>query len=1085
MTNFSKEELRRRIEKKRIEEINSDDKKAIIAHVMWIVTWLLILFVVVIWLLYAHDLPSIKKLSDDALPESVMIYDKKWNELYNLYWKEKRTYVDIWNISQTMKDAIISTEDKTFYKNSWFDFKWIVRAWANYILWKTDRIQWTSTISQQLIRNSFLTQERSIKRKAQEIYLSYQLNSSFTKDKILELYLNKISYGSNAYWIEEASKTFFWKNAKDLWILESSIMASIPKWPTYYSPYNHKDRLMGYLYVYKENTPKDIIKIEQTENPNFYKPLKDKFKAIVADMKFEAINESNVKICKLDRAFFKDDIKIDDNWCVKIDYNYLMTFLNGIQIPYSKLNISNPNSDLSWYILEYNTWRKDFVLWRMLEDLKIKNDDYKNSLIASLDFQFKKYSEKIKYPYFVFYVKEYLENKYWKDFESQWGLKIYTTIDPNLQDKAEELVKKQVETNKTKYWASNAALISLDNKTWQILAMVWWVDYFSSDRWSNVNIITSEKQPWSSFKPIVYSYAISQKPIWPDTPIYDTDTTFAKWNPDNYDQKYMGRMSLRKALWYSRNIPAVKIFFYAWWENEIIKYANSLWIESLNGWSYYGWPLAIWTWEVKPLELAQAYSVFANQWVRKDITPILRIEDKKWNIIENNENSWKKWTQVLSDAAAYIITTILSDPANRPNDFWNNVLTLKDRKVAAKTWTSNKDVTVKWKEKKILPSDLWTAWYTPQITTVVWAWNTDWSPTKWSCDWLNCAAPIWHSYMEYAHKWLPKETFDEPESVIHATISKSSWKLVWDSTPNELKVSSIFAIKPTDYDSWMKQAQVDGLCNWAISDLTPPEAIKTVYLWTSSAPIIDSYDKNWLKTIWGFSLDSWSWSFVSSISDAICERPGLDSAWIMISTTLVDWENINWSKKNVDIRFDATNPIIKIEISKDGQMIKTIPIDNKNWGNIEEIFDFSNDQAWTHKITIKAVDKFYYSKSSIYSLNINQGLNDNFNWNSWTTNENFTENLTLSMQNPIEWDTDISIYNDQFFNLKWIFNVNPDAINIYLNWSIFKIIDSTKSFAIPINEQKDFNVWTYNIKVEWILWSTKTSKNITLTVLSR
>jgi membrane peptidoglycan carboxypeptidase len=422
-------------------------------------------------------------------------------------------------------------------------------------------------------------------------------------------------------------------------------------------------------------------------------------------------------------------------------------------------------------ILEYNTGRKDFVLGRMFEDAKITPIEYQSAFIGGLDFQFRAYQENIKYPHFVFYIKDYLENKYGKDFESQGGLKIYTTIDPKLQDKAEELVKKQVKFNTPKYGAKSAALVSMDNKTGQILAMVGGADYFNGDEDGNVNIITSKRQPGSSFKPIVYTLAISKNPIGPDTPVFDLKTKFGNWEPNNYDENFLGKMNVKKALDYSRNIPAIKMFYLAGGEASVVEFAEALGINSLSKDGGYGAPLAIGTGELKPIELLQAYSVFANGGYKKDINPILKIIDKKGNLIEQfTENSGK---YVVSDASAYIINTILSDASSRPGDFWNNVLTLKDRAVAAKTGTSNKDVS-KGGKKQILPRDLWTAGYTPQITTVVWAGNVDGAETKGTCDGLNCAAPIWHDFMEAAHKNLPKESFQKPESIFSATISQIS-----------------------------------------------------------------------------------------------------------------------------------------------------------------------------------------------------------------------------------------------------------------------------------------------------------------------
>ncbi len=1082
---------------------NDNKKKFIFLYASWLILWLFWFFLIIVYFTYIYDLPSINKISEGSLPESVIIYDRNWNEIYNIYTKEKRTYVKMNEISKNMQNAIVSIEDKTFFENSWFDFKWLIRAWFNYIVWKTEKVQWTSTISQQLIRNMFLTNERSIKRKIQELYLSYQLNVNFTKEKILELYLNKISFWSNAYWIEEASKTFFWKEAKNLWILESSILASLPKWPTFYSPYNHKDRLMWYMYVYNVDDNKNKIIISTKEDYVKYKALIDKFKSIITDVDINKLWDDKINICKLEKEFFKDSLGVNSKWCITINSNNIPDFLNSIKINYSWLVLSiNPNKDVitsTWVldemqdlVFEYNTWRKDFVLTRMFEDNKIKIEDLKKSIIDWVDFQFKKYIEQIKYPHFVFYVKEYLENKYGKDFQSQWWLKIYTTIDPVLQDKAEELIKKQVDINKKNYWASNAALISIDNRTGQILSMIGWVNYFNNDqKWSNVNIITSERQPWSSFKPIEYAYAISKFPISPDTPIYDVNTKFSKWDPKNYDGKFLWRMTLRRALNYSRNIPAIKIFIYAWWEDTIVKFANELGINSLKLWYWYWAPLWIGTWELKPLELAQAYMVFANMWIKREVTPILKIEDSKWNIIEEYKKT--EWKKIFSEVASYIISYILSDKASRPWDFWNNALTLKDRKVAAKTWTSNKEIKdSKW--KKILPMDLWTVWYTPQITTVVWAWNTDWSATKWNWDWLNCAAPIWRDFMAFAHKNLEKLDFKEPEWVIRATISKSTWKLATSKLPDTLKINSIFAVKPYEYDAWWEEIEIDSLCNGKVTENTPISAIKKVHV-SNSFPIIDSYSKEWLNSVQTWTnFQTWALDNIITSYDEnkICERPLLNTEWISVWSNLINWSILENTKHKLEIRFDSNNPIIEVQILKNGTLVKKIPIESKISWNIDQEIDFWENTKWINTISIKVIDIFYFDKTISYEidfwsywLNVWDSVIDNSSWSN-VNNSELLWKPEIIITNPK--NLEINIYKDQYFNLRW--NIKSEStinvINLYLNDQLFKILDWSNDFVAPINDKWDFQVGTFTLTIEVIndKWK-KDTKNIKVNILDR
>lgn len=162
-------------------------------------------------------MPAIETLaSGNYFRESTIIYDKDGGVIYTLFKDGKRTYVSYDDISQSLKDAIVSTEDRTFFENPGIDMMGLIRAGIKYVIGSNEAIQGTSTISQQLIKNTVLTNERSIKRKIQEMYLSYSLNNSYSKEKILEMYFNAFSFGYNANGVEEASRTYFGKSAKDV-----------------------------------------------------------------------------------------------------------------------------------------------------------------------------------------------------------------------------------------------------------------------------------------------------------------------------------------------------------------------------------------------------------------------------------------------------------------------------------------------------------------------------------------------------------------------------------------------------------------------------------------------------------------------------------------------------------------------------------------------------------------------------------------------------------------------------------------------------------------------------------------------------
>jgi len=760
--------------KKRFENKNS----TILVIVLFFVLFFSLVFLLLIVLLYSKllfPLPDVRDLKNIKIPETSIIYDKNGWELYKIY-SENRTYVEYDFINKNMINAIVSSEDKRFWTNPWYDTIWIIRAIKKWLA-NWNNFKWTSTITQQLAKITYLSNERSLERKFKELYLSIKLNNYFDKKDILEVYLNKVFFWWNSYWIEQASKTFFWLNASELWVLEASIMASLPKAPTSLSPYIHKKELLWYPVVYYklEEIEKNIKDIKSRDKKNILskKGLEENKKAIdilswfVNGLRFYHLWD-NVKICQInDDRISSSSIFIDSNKCVNIPFNQLITFLNSIHI------------EKEGIIIEYKTGRKDYVLWRMFEDKYITAKEYKDAIISSFWFEFNKYKDKIRYPYFVMYIKDYLVKKYWENILNIWGYRIYTSIDPNIQDKAQEILEKQVEINKKNIWAKNASLITLDNKTWEIVSFIWWKDYFDSENWWNNNMLLARLQPWSSFKPFVYILSMMNKKYWSWTYINDNKITFPWWySPHNSDWKFMWRMTLSQALNHSRNIPAIKLYYAAWKEEWIIKFLDKFWMKSLlefkeeykkKYWYEYNYsaPMALGTAQITPIELAQAYSVFANNWIKNELKPILKIIDHKWKILEDftKINNSKN---ILDSKWSYTLNSMLSNVNDRPR--WRNrFLTIPNRKLAAKTWTSTKqylsnkwtkDSKWKWYKKTIIaPRNLWVVGYTPQYTTVVWVGNTSWKELYWKAYWLTWAWPIMQKVMSFIHKWLEVENW--------------------------------------------------------------------------------------------------------------------------------------------------------------------------------------------------------------------------------------------------------------------------------------------------------------------------------------
>jgi penicillin-binding protein 1A len=1026
------------------------------------------------------DISSIER--GDYFQESTVIYDKDKKPIYTLFTDGKRTYSEYSEISDAIKNAIVSTEDKTFFENPGIDFKWLVRAGYNYISGKTSRIQWTSTLSQQLISYTLLSKERSMKRKIQEGYLSYQLNKNYSKEKILEMYLNTISYGSNANGVEEASKTYFWKSAKDVWPLGASILASLPKWPTYYSPYSHRDRLMWEIYAYPLDDPESKISLFAIENRKQYSKLYGEFKGYLSGITLDA-HDTTVSICWIKKEYVRNpNFLPDENGCLDSTHDELLGFFWDIII---RQEVSASGVTTKYWV-EYSVWRKDFVWLRMFEDQKIDGPTFKKIIYDGLEFEFKRYSENIRYPYFVMYIKEYLEWRYGNDIDiSQW-LKVYTTLDPKLQEKAEELVKKQVLINKAQYGATSAALVSMDNKQWSLLAMVGGPDYFDIENWGNNNMAIAKRQPGSSFKPFVYALAISKYPIWPESPVADTKTSFWPWTPDNYDKKFKWVMSLQNALAYSRNIPAVKMFYLAWKEESVIKFSRSLWFTTMKDDVWYGAPMAIWTAEVRPVDLMQAYSVFANLGIKKDLYAIEKIEDSDGNILEEHKN--EEHEPIFSPAASYVLNTILSNAEARPEWMWRNAITISwGRKVAAKTWTSNKDVTEKNGEKKILPRDLWTAGYSPQITTVVWAGNVDGKETKWTCDWLNCAAWIWKPFMEYAHKDLPKAEWKRPEWVYEYTIAKTSWRLATDSTPENQKVSTIMAVKLTESDTGFKEERVDTLCNGPISENTPEWAIGTILI-PNGNPIIDGYDPAWKSGF--FNTIGWSWRSIEP-----CERPGWPGNINISIRTVAIWNWDNSGKKIVEWSWSGDRNIKEFQIIANDETKLKQALDNEWKPNGSWRISILLNE-WLNIVTFKVIDIYGFTYTTSKSINNIWGSvseEENLPWSDLpkpteiiqTGSINTQVNPSITITNP-KWGA-VNLYSGDFVNLRFSINVIAWAreVSVSFNWKTIYTANSGNVFVVPINTT-DLAPWKYPIRISVIDSSLNASeKAITVTILPR
>ena len=720
-------------------------------------------------------LPDVRDFDKLAGNESTIIYDRNGGILYSIQGEQNRKYVPLSEISPLLQKATIAIEDSDFYNHSGFDVAGIGKAFL-YQVFGIGVKRGGSTITQQLAKNAFLTPERAYTRKLKELILAIRLERAYDKNKILELYLNRIPYGNNAYGAELASKMYFGKSAKELTLAESVVLASMPQAPTFYSPYGQ----------------------------NVYS--------------------------KLDREFDPKNTKLPETLAELADKDFTSGLIGHDVYVTPTIHFYIPG-------------RADLVLRRMNDLGDISEEERKTAVADLRKIQFSKYQEEIRAPHFVFYVRTLLEQQFGKDLVAQGGLKVYSTIDPDLQDAAQQSVADQIKYSKDTHGASNGALFSINPKTGEVLAMIGSADYWDTAAHGNVNHVFAKRQPGSSFKPIMYAKAFLNR-YSPATVLYDTPTNFGQdYTPQNYEGAFRGPMTIRQALGQSRNIPALKAYFLAGQEPEIVPFANKMGITSLAQNGNYGPPLAIGAGETTLAEMVQAFSVFANTGVKRNYFSIFKVEDRQGDTIYQKklENISTTDQQVLDPQVAYLINSILSDKSV----YLGPRLDVPGHTTAAKTGTSNKEIT----PVKILPSNLWTIGYTPSIVTGVWVGNSDGTPMKPNADGYNVAAPIWSKFMTKALAGTPDEAFPIPADIKTVIVSRASGILPSADTPADAQAPEVFAsfAVPTEVDDIYKQVEVNDLDNLLPNEFTPKERIKKKLFMNHHDPI--SLFPKWLQGI--------------------------------------------------------------------------------------------------------------------------------------------------------------------------------------------------------------------------------------------
>lgn len=689
---------------------------------------------------YADDLVPPEELLANESSGGAAIYDRNGNLLYQFMdpLGGLRDPVPLDRISPWLVKATVSTEDASFYSNPGINIKGLLRAAYENFFPGTGPgfLQGSggSSITQQLVKNVYIPREerakRSVSRKIKETVLAIELNRRYSKDQILEWYLNQIYYGNLAYGAEAAAQRYFGKSASDLTVGQAALLAGIPSAPAYYDPIENAE----------------IAKERQHE---------------VLDL--------------MVKHGFLDEVTA--GWAKMEPMEYVQ----------QKFEIRAPH--FVFYV------RDTFL--KMCEKgiiPKVKNKDCQGTFYRS-------------------------------------GLKITTSLNLDLQNKAEEIVEQWVSRYEAETNGHNAALVSIDPKTGQIIVMVGSRDYFREDIHGQNNMATAENSPGSSIKPFTYLTAFLRG--WtPATLIPDTPITIGNFSPQNHDLKFHGPVSVRTALGNSLNVPAVKTIMWAGVDN-VIDTAHKMGITTLNQKNYYGPALTLGGGDVNLLDMTFAYAVFANNGVMKGMPTVLDLPDghRKLDpvaILKVQDNEGKtiyEYTKPQEQAIVpanytYLITSILSDDNARLITFGaGSSLNLPGRQAAAKTGTAECPL------NKNAICDTWTMGYTPDLVTGVWVGNSD-NAEMYRIFSSVSPARIWHDFMVAAHADIPPKPFVRPPGVVEATVCWPSGLLPTDACGKTFKEVFAEGAVPTQRDNLWRKVKIDKRCGLLAADDTPASLVE-------------------------------------------------------------------------------------------------------------------------------------------------------------------------------------------------------------------------------------------------------------------
>lgn len=655
------------------------------------------------------DIPALSPAALEA-SASTMIYDKD-GKLVTKVGIKNSVPISVNTVPEQVRKAFLAIEDPRFYHHHGISLRGIARAaWTD--LTSRSIREGGSTITQQLVKISFLSPEQTAKRKIQEMILAIQVERRYTKDEIFEMYLNNVYMGEGAYGIQAASQTYFGKDVDKLELEEGALLAGLLQAPSAYSPYR------------------------------------------------------------------------------------------------------NPKAALN---------RRNIVLDRMAVNGYISQDQAEKSKKKEIKLDSSKPSERqYPHPYFLDYVTDKLIEKYGETEVFKGGLKVYTTLDPKIQQSAEAAMSRSnnfppSKPDSTGLMQPQGALVVLDPASGHIKALVGGREHTQKRQWNRATQTT--RQPGSAFKPIaVYAPAIEYQNKGPASVVDDIPVKYGSWQPKNFDGKFRGLLTYRAALTHSVNIPAVKILADTVGLADSIKFASGLGIKLDT--MHHGYSMALGGLHtgVTPLQMAGAYGAFANNGVFVEPTVILKVEKPDGVILDQTV---PKQRQVMKATTAYLVTDMLKSVVTSGTGTGAQI----GRPAAGKTGTTDDG------------KDIWFVGYTPELVMAVWI-GYD-KPTSMPQAFGGMyPARIWQDVMGKAHSNLPARDFAIPTGLVTATVDSKSGLLPGHNTPTSTLVTDLFVegTAPTETDNVHVFAEVCAVSGQLPTDYCPDRVIKKLVKLPYAAP---------------------------------------------------------------------------------------------------------------------------------------------------------------------------------------------------------------------------------------------------------